>query len=128
MPNIGTLITQVYTSNSHLPIKDATVSIIKRRRVGQPELLAVRVTDQNGKTTPVAIETPPVEESYSPGGVPYALCDVWVEHMNYQVVEIQNVQIFPGVESIQDVQVTPLGRNQNQHIGVDVIDISPQDL
>ena len=128
MPNIGTLVTQVYTSKTRLPIADALVSVLKPREIGQPLLLAVRITDRNGKTAPVAIETPPLEESYAPGGMPCALCDVWVEHLNYRVVEIHNVQIFPGVESIQEVLLTPLGLSQNQHINADIIDIPAQDL
>ena len=128
MPNIGTLVTQVYTSKTRLPIADAVVSILKHNDIGRPSLLAVRITDQSGKTVPVAIETPPIEESYAPGGVPCALCDVWVEHVYYRVVEIRNVQIFPGVESIQEVLVTPFGLHETQHIDADIIDIPAQDL
>ena len=129
MPNIGTLVTRVYTSRTQLPIKDATVSILQITETGQTELVAVRTTDQNGKTTPVAIATPDFQDSLSANQKDmFALCDVWAEHPKYQIIEIKNVQIFPSIESVQEIPMIPLSRSQNSYIGVDGVDIPLQDL
>ena len=39
---------------------------------------------------------------------PFAVVDVWVERLGYQLLVIRDVQIFPGIESIQSLPLIPL--------------------
>ena len=117
MANIGTLVTRVFTSRTQLPIAGAAVTIIKWEADGSFAPLAARTSDQNGKTAPVAIETPDIMKSLSPN-MPqgYAVVDVRVAHPDYTPLEIRGIQIFPEVQSIQEIPMLPLSRQQRSRL------------
>ena len=71
----GTVVVRLSTSSARIPLQGATVTITKRLPGSKTQLLAVRVTNFDGLTDPVAIETPPMAESrsYQNTSVPYAL-------------------------------------------------------
>ena len=78
-------------------------------------------------TLPTVIETPDAWESQSPGQeAPFSLCDVWVECPGYQLLLVQNVQIFSGVTSIQDLPLIPLAETTGRPASR--VDITPQNL
>ena len=78
-------------------------------------------------TLPTVIETPDAWESQSPGQeAPFSLCDVWVECPGYQLLLVQNVQIFSGVTSIQDLPLIPLAEATGRPASR--VDITPQNL
>lgn len=127
MPNTGTIITRVFTSRGQLPVENVTVSILRRIQNTVPQLLSVQISDRNGNTQPISVPTPEVENSQTPNmPAPYALFDIWAEHPGYQLLVIQNVQVFPGVSSIQNLPLVPLpeagGRPSIE------VEIPPQDL
>lgn len=123
----GTLLTRVYTSRGQLPIEDAAVSIIQHSEDGQGHLINVQTSDSSGNTQPTILETPALQNSLSSGQeTPFASCDIWAEHPGYQLLLVQNVQIFPGVISIQDLPMIPLAETLGQP--ADRVDISPQNL
>lgn len=109
MPYSGTLMTRVFTSRSQLPVEDAAVSILQHEPGGRQRLINIQTSDRSGNTVPTIIETPDAQNSQSPGQeTPFSLCDIWVECPGYQLLLIQNVQIFPGIASIQDLPLIPL--------------------
>ena len=113
MPYSGTLMTRVFTSRSQLPVEDAAVSILQHEPGGRQRL--------------INIQTPDAQNSQSPGQeTPFSLCDIWVECPGYQLLLIQNVQIFPGIASIQDLPLIPLAETGGRPASK--VDISPQDL
>lgn len=125
MSNSGTLVTRVFTGRSQLPIQDASVSVVQHQADGG-HLLDLQVSDRSGSTLPLSIQTPSLQSSQSPGqSRPFAVCDIWVEHAGYQLLIIQNVQLFPGVVSIQELPLLPLSAAEH---AVDTVSISPQDL
>ncbi len=127
MPSSGTLLTRVFTSRGQLPVEDTAVSIVQHGADGQQHLVNIQTSDQSGNTQPTVLETPDVENSLTPGQpLPFALCDIWAERPGYQLLLIQNVQIFPGVVSIQDLPMIPLAETGGRP--ADRVDISPQDL
>lgn len=113
MAENGTLITRVYTSRTQIPISNATVTVIIRNADNTYQVLGERISDQSGNTTPVIIETPAIMASLSPG-IPqsYALVEVWADHPNYRSMEIDNIEVFPGVQSIQDIPMIPLMKSE----------------
>lgn len=127
MPSSGTLLTRVFTSRGQLPVEDTAVSIVQHGTDGQQHLVNIQTSDQSGNTQPTILETPDIQNSLSPGQpLPFALCDIWAERPGYQLLLIQNVQIFPGVVSIQDLPMIPLAETGGRP--ADRVDISPQDL
>lgn len=109
MDHSGTLVMRVFTGRGQFPIEDAAISVVQRDTDGRQRLLAIRTTDRSGNAAPLTIEAPALQDSLAPDGpTPFSVCDIWVEHMSYQLLLIQNVQIFPGIESVQDLPLIPL--------------------
>ena len=127
MPNSGILMTRVYTGRGQFPVVNAAVSIVLHGADGQQHLVNIQTSDPNGNTKPTVLETPARQESLSPGqATPFTLCDIWAECPGYQLLLIQNVQIFPGVTSIQDLPMIPLAKSMGWP--ADQVSISPQNL
>lgn len=127
MPQSGILKTRVFTSRGQLPVEDAAVSIVQHGQDGRQHLLNIQSSDRSGNTLPTVIETPDALESQSPGQeAPFSLCDVWVECPGYQLLLVQNVQIFSGVTSIQDLPLIPLAEATGRPASR--VDITPQNL
>lgn len=113
MQATGTLSVRVYTSQAQIPLEGATVVVAAPGEEGKRKLLSIQNTDSSGLIRPVTIDAPALGESTSPGGLPgegapFALCDVWAEQPGFAMVEMSGVQIFPGVETMQNLELVPL--------------------
>lgn len=127
MASIGTIIVRVFTSRAELPIQGALVTFT-RKWYGTNVVLAQRVTDTSGKTAPVPLSTPSLADSTHPSDLAsFALCDVWVEHEGYQRFLAEDVQVFPGVQTVQKVELIPLPEHGSPQDGRMVV-VPPQDL
>jgi len=130
MTQTGTLTVRVFTSRAQLPVEGATVAVTQKGRNGKFRVLSVQETDRDGATQPITIPTPGVGESTSPNGgaVPFARCDIWVEHEGYELAVIEDVQIFPREVSLQQVELEPLVRGEGWTQQTQVRPIPPQTL
>ena len=113
MQATGTLSVRVYTSQAQIPLEGAAVVVAAPGEEGKYKLLSIQSTDSSGLIRPVTIDAPALGESTSPGGLPgngapFALCDVWAEQPGYAMLQVENVQIFPGVETVQNMELIPL--------------------
>ncbi len=128
----GTLTVRVYTSQAQIPIPGATVVVTQAGKQGKRELISVQATDTSGLARSIRIPTPPAGESTSPEGAngtpPFAVCTVWAEHPGFAMLEVEGVQIFPGVETMQDMELAPLGEGQDSLGEWSVRDVPAQDL
>jgi len=109
--NTGTLTVWVTASRAQLPIEGATVAVTTAGPDNRT-LLSLQVTDESGWTSPITLESAPGGGmGLTPGGpIPFADYALWVEHPNYEVARIERFQIFPGVDSVQEVSLIPLSR------------------
>ena len=125
----GTIITRVYTSQAQLPISNATVAFTQKAAGGKHRLLGVRITDQSGKTAPITIETPTQGGGTEPGTLqPFAQCDIWIQSPGFETLLVQDVQIFPGTTTVQDVMLVPLPEQAPSCTWSNSFQIAPQDL
>ncbi len=123
MSNVGTLSVRVFTSQAELPVEGATVVVTQKEETGRQELLSLQVTDSSGLVEPISIPTP------APGAhPPFSLCSVWAERAGFAMLQVEGVQIFPGVETIQDMRLIPLDAGESSLQQRDVRDIPAQDL
>lgn len=122
----GTLHFHVYASNAYLPIEDATVVV--RSETVPPKLLALQLTDKSGETAPVVITTPNRSESQAPGNgsQPWTNVTVLVEHPRFERVTLKGVQVFPGVSSIQNIQMIPVREFDPEYSGAQEYQFTPQ--
>ena len=110
MPSTGFLKVQTLTSRAELPVAGATVSVSMARSGGGRELLNVQRTDESGMTALVSVPTPELSKSLSPDR-PRGWTDVQIAagHPNYDGVVSRDVQIFPGITTLQELILVPRG-------------------
>ena len=117
MSGIGTLRVRVFTSKAQIPVEGATVVVTGAGENGKQDLISLQITDRSGLIRPVSIPTPVSGESTSPegmnGGLPFTMVSVWVEHPGFAMLQMDGVQIFPQVETMQDVELIPLGEGES---------------
>ena len=129
MAATGTILTRVFTSQAQIPVAGATVAFIQRGPEGHHTLLALRVTDANGRTAPVQVDTPDASASESPGTVtPFAVCDIWAESPGYELLVVENVQIFAGTQTLQELELIPLPEQSLTLLPETPVNVPPQNL
>jgi len=129
LESFGTLVAHVYTSRAQIPVQGATVAVTQKTPGNHHNLLAVRTSDINGRIAPIRLPTPGAEAGLSPGGqLPFLQVDLWVEAKGFEMLTIEDLQIFPGIQTIQNLELIPLleyAPPQNQGA---LVQVPPQDL
>lgn len=114
MPNerfddgVGGILVAVSTAIAALPVADASVTITRPTDGGEEPVRELK-TNSSGKTEVVAVPTPLLSASETPGGeAPYARYNVTVRKERYGEVTLRGVQVFPMTVSILPVSLIPL--------------------
>lgn len=124
----GYLIIRTYTSAAQLPVAGATVSVTEQGENGA-RLIATRITDRSGRTTPIKITTPDRSESLTPGQpLPFKDVNITIDKAAFGRVLIENAQLFAGIITEQNVEMLPLGEHPDTFNMTELIDITPQAL
>lgn len=130
MAQSGTLHVRVYASQAEIPVVGAAVIVASRGRDGKYQLISLQETDDSGNIKPVRVDAPPAAESTGPEQTeqPFAVVDVWVEHPGYEVMWLEQVQVFAGQQTVQQVELNPLVAGESWTERTDVRPIPPQEL
>ena len=124
----GFLNVRSFTSAAQLPVSGVTFTVTQRLP-GGVELLAVRITDESGRISPVAIHAPDPAKSQYPGTAgPFTSVDVTAEHPDYERIIVENVQIFPNITTDQDFALIPLAEQPEAWNMTEIFNIPPQNL
>lgn len=111
----GFLVVNVYSDSVANPVKNASVVISKDEKN-----IFTTTTDENGKTAPITLDT--IDKSYSEEEQhevrPYETYDVLVMALGLTPTKIEDVQIFDGITSIQNVYLTSIDENQKEETSV----------
>lgn len=112
--NHGKLVVRVFAASGAVPVPNATV-IVRSSQNGAPvQVIGVLTTDESGLTTPLSIVTPPLSESFIPGGnQPFSEISAEISADGYLTSVNINIPIYPGITSIQPVSLIPLPDSQN---------------
>lgn len=126
----GTVVVRLYTSSAMIPIQGAVVSFTQAQPNGEQALLAVRVTNFDGLTEPVAIQTPPSANStHYPGSPqPYAAISILAGRRGFDRASAEAVQVFPGVETVQALPLIPTPALPASYARTERFIIPPQTL
>ncbi len=109
MPPSGSLLVRVFVSRAQLPIPDATVVLFTTDRNGRHHILATRITDDSGLAGPFQLPSSSGGAGLSPDTpLPTSEYNLIVEHPDYQLALFQDLQVYPGIETTQDVPLLPL--------------------
>lgn len=126
MPEIGYVNVHAYESYAQIPLKSVAIEITSPD--GTP--LGMRLTDSSGKICPVAMEVPDASESQlpDPDKLPYALVNLNAYLDGYEMITVENIQVFAGNTTIQDLEMVPLSIHADEFDNCTDIDTPPQDL
>ena len=129
MPQTGSLVVRAFTSQAQLPVSGATVIISSQDEDGRRKVFSIQTTDESGGTKPFTLEAPDKDLSMSPGGAaPFSNYALVVEHPEYYLATFEKLQVFPGVETVQNVPLIPLPQPAGDDVTAAPVVITPQPL
>ena len=91
----------------------------------------MRLTNRSGNfDEPVAISVPDRAASQTPntGVVPYTAVNLYARAENYEEIEIQNLQVFPNVLTVQNLELIPLSELPGRWNNAELFQTTPQNL
>ena len=126
MPATSLLQVFAYTSRANLPLSGVTVTVTDP----QGRLLGIRQTNSSGLIGPIAISVPEKSESLDSAfpGKPFTSVSIFARHPGYRQIDVQNAQVFPGVVTVQNLEMIPLSQLPRACNGTEEFDIPPQNL
>lgn len=127
MPSIGYLQVRAFVSSARIPLANVAVSV----QTPQGTLLAARLTNRSGMLdTPIPIEVPNRSAGLTPdtGVVPFTQVNLFARKEAYEQIESENVQIFPGVITTQNLPMIPLAEFPDAYDKSEIFNTPPQNL
>ena len=118
---------QAYTSNARIPLQGAAITITRP----DGSAIAMRLTNRSGTLdTPIEISVPDRSASQSPntGIIPFSDVNLYARLENFETIEIENLQVFPGTLTVQDLAMIPLSELPGVWNKGKTFDTPPQNL
>lgn len=127
LSNTGYIQVHAYTSYAQIPLKDVAVSVTDASGAA----IALRLTNRSGALdVPVEIQTPDTNSGQSPntGIIPFAVVNLYARLKDYESIEIENLQIFPGTTTVQNLEMIPLSELPQSFNKLEVFPTPSQNL
>lgn len=93
--------------------------------------IAMRLTNRSGTLdAPIAISVPDRSASQTPntGITPYTDVNLYARTENFETIEVENLQVFPGTLTVQDLIMIPLSELPDSYNQREIFDTPPQNL
>jgi len=122
----GYIQVHAYTSTAQIPLEDVAVMIT----YPDGSAIAMRLTDRSGLIEPVVISVPDLSASQTPdtGIIPYATVNIYARLENYEQIEAENVQVFAGTVTLQNLEMIPLSELPDKWTKAELFKTPPQNL
>ena len=127
LPETGYIQVHAYTSYAQIPLQEVAVSVTDASGAA----IALRLTNRSGTLDqPVAVETPTTATSQSPdtGSIPFTTVNLYARLKDYEAIEIENLQIFPGTITVQNLEMIPLSELPESFNKLEVFPTPAQNL
>ncbi len=126
MPSTGSLQIRAYTSSAQFPLEDVAIAVTAQ----DGSVIALDLTDDSGKSRLISIPVPEPAQSQEPdqGAAPFTAVNIYAHIAGFELVEAEHVQIFPGVLTVQDLEMVPLSELPNQYDRTILYDTPSQNL
>lgn len=108
----GKLRIRAYTAGGALPVRDAIVRIKGAEETNRLVAYTL-ITDGDGLTPEITLPAPAIEYSLSPAPseLPYSIYNVEISAPGYYTKRINGLTVFPGVNSVQLINMIPSAQN-----------------
>lgn len=123
----GYIQVHAYTSYAQIPLKDVAVSVTDVSGAA----IALRLTNRSGfLDAPIEIDVPDLSSSQTPntGVIPFAVVNLYARIANYEAIEIENLQVFSGVTTLQNLEFIPLAELPDNWNKLEIFNTPPQNL
>lgn len=127
LPSTGYIQVHAYTSNARIPLQGVAVTITDLNG----SAIAMRLTNRSGTLdTPVAVTVPDRSASQTPntGIIPYTDINLYARLENFETIEIENLQVFADILTVQDLAMIPLSELPNSFNQTEIFNTPPQNL
>ena len=126
MSATGYIRASAYESDARLPLMDVAITITAQDGTA----IAMGLTDRNGQFPTVEIPVPDLKDSQSPDPPeqPYAVVNLHANLRGYEQIEAENLQVFPGTVTDQDLMMVPLSELPNRWDQTIIYTTPPQNL
>lgn len=122
----GYIKVHAYESYAQLPLANVAITVTAPDGTG----IAMRVTNRNGLITPIEIPVPDISAGQTPntGEIPFTAVNLYARLKGYEQIEIENLQVFPGVYTDQNLEMIPLAELPGAWDKGELFDTPPQNL
>lgn len=126
MASVGYIDVRAYTSYAQIPLSDVAIEITAEDET----MLALRLTDRNGRINPIALPVPDKSESQQPNPdeVPYTVVNLYAYKKDYEKIVVEGLQVFAGTTTTQNLEMIPSAQFPGSIDETLQIDTPPQDL
>lgn len=126
MSATGYIQVNAYESFARLPLKDVAVTVTAEDGTA----IALRLTNRSGQISPVEIPVPELADSQHPNPPerPYAVVNLYAHLRGYETVEAENLQVFAGTVTDQDLMMIPLSELPDRWDQAIIYNTPPQNL
>ena len=123
----GYIQVHAYTSRARIPLQNVAVVITDMDGAA----IAMRLTNRSGiLDEPVTITVPDRSAGESPnsGLIPFSSVNLYARLEDYEEIIAENVQVFPGVVTDQDLELVPLAEFPETWNKTEIFNTPPQNL
>ena len=124
---IGYIQVHAFTGKARIPLQGVAVNITDLTG----SAIAMRLTNRSGTLdAPVEISVPDISAGQTPdtGVLPFTDVNLYARLENFEAIEIENLQVFPGTLTIQDLSMIPLAELPNSWNKLEIFNTPPQNL
>ena len=116
-----------FTGKARIPLQGVAITITDL----SGSAIAMRLTNRSGTLdAPVEISVPDVTAGQTPdtGILPFTDVNLYARLENFEAIEIENLQVFPGTLTIQDLSMIPLAELPDSWNKLEIFNTPPQNL
>ena len=126
MASTGYIQVHAYTSRARLPLEDVAITVTAEDGTA----IGFRITDKNGKIRQIEVPVPDAAASQSPdtGEIPYTPVNLYARKKGFDMIESENLQVFPGTVTDQDLAMIPLSELPESWNKAEIFITPPQNL
>lgn len=126
MSATGYIQVRAYESYAQLPLENVAVTVT----ASDGTAIAMRLTDRNGRISPIEIPVPDkaFSQSPDPGEKPFTNVNLYARLKGYEQIENENLQVFADTTTDQNLEMIPLSELPDQWDQNVIFDTPPQNL